>query len=296
MNISQIRYFVTVAHLQNMTRAAELLHLSQPSLSKSIARLEEELGTPLFLRSGKRITLSKQGKRFLDAAMVMLRELDDAVEEMDELGGGMGSRLAVGVYGAHPAVMPLLAEFAGLHPEVEYELTSNIEIIEHLEVAEFDMLVYPAIPRYAKLVGRKLCDERYLLAVPASHPLAGRRAVRPADFLDEPFVFLRSGTVYTEYCCELCSAMSPGLRIRGYVTAPEFHREMVASGMALGFVPEGCADAYRRDRRIRLLTITDSRFSRSMMFCFRKEKYETPLGLQLQQFMLGRLEPGRLRQ
>ena len=109
MNLTQIRYFVTVAQVQNMTRAAELLHLSQPTLSKSISKLEEELNVPLFTRNGRKITLNEPGKRFLDAAMVMLQELYDATEEMDELASGTGNRLAIGIYGAHPLILRYLA-------------------------------------------------------------------------------------------------------------------------------------------------------------------------------------------
>ena len=119
MNMTQIRYFITVAQMQSMTRAAELLRLSQPSLSKNIAKLEEELNTRLFDRSGRRITLSEPGKRFLDAAMVMLQELYDAMEEMEELSSGTDNRLSIGIFGAHPVILRYLAGFSRLHPEAE---------------------------------------------------------------------------------------------------------------------------------------------------------------------------------
>ena len=289
MNTAQMRYFVTVAQMENMSRAAELLHLSQPSLSKSISKLEEDLGMELFIRSGRRIALNEAGRRFLVSAMAVLQELYDAKEEMEEMAGGRGNRLSVGIYGAHPALLPCLSKFARLHPEVEYNLTCNIEAIEHLDIADFDMLVYPDLPKYEKFVGMRLYDERYLLALPVRHPLVAKAAVLPKDFLEEPMVFLRSGN-YTELCHTLCVAMNPALQIRGYVSSPEIHREMVASGMGLGFVPEGCAEAYRRDPGIRLRPITNDKFSRVMMVCFKKEKYTSPLGRMLREFMAGCLD------
>ena len=73
MNITQLRYFVSVAQLENMTKAARLLHLTQSSLSKNIAMLEEELGMPLFDRGSRRIILNQQGRRFLEySSMVLL--------------------------------------------------------------------------------------------------------------------------------------------------------------------------------------------------------------------------------
>ncbi len=291
MNVTQIRYFVTVAQMQNMTRAAELLHLSQPSLSKSISKLEEELNVRLFNRNGRKITLNEPGKRFLDAAMVMLQELYDAVEEMDELASGTGNRLTIGIYGGHPTILRYLAQFSLLHPEVEYTINGNIGAVEHLDIADFDMLVYPNTAQYAKFLGQKLCDERYLLAVPARHPLAQRAAVLPRDFLDEPLVFLRSQGQYVGPCHALCTAMNPDLRVRAFVSVPGLHQEMIASGMALGFVPEGCAGPYRQDPDIRLCTITDNKFSRTMMICFKKEKYRSALGKVLQQYLTDCLSP-----
>ena len=291
MNMTQIRYFITVAQMQSMTRAAELLRLSQPSLSKNIAKLEEELNTRLFDRSGRRITLSEPGKRFLDAAMVMLQELYDAMEEMEELSSGTDNRLSIGIFGAHPVILRYLAGFSRIHPEAEYVINGNIETIEQLDSAEFDMIVYPNITRYGKLPGQKLCHECYYLAVPARHPLAQRDSVLPRDFLEEPLVFLRSEGQYTGPCHALCTAMNPALRVRAFVTTAELHRQMIASGMALGFVPDGCAPVYRRDPDIQLCTIADNKFSRTMMLSFKKEKLRTPLGKMLQQYLTDCLAP-----
>ena len=84
MNIAQIRYFVVAAQVQNLSTAAEMLHLSQPALSKSIAKLEQELGTPLFSRKGKNVILNEQGKAFLARAWISLRELDNLMLDMQE--------------------------------------------------------------------------------------------------------------------------------------------------------------------------------------------------------------------
>ena len=85
--------------------------------------------------------------------------------------------------------------------------------------------------------------------------------------------------------------MNPDLRVRAFVSVPGLHQEMIASGMALGFVPEGCAGPYRQDPDIRLCTITDNKFSRTMMICFKKEKYRSALGKVLQQYLTDCLSP-----
>ena len=116
MQIAQIRYFVTAAQLQNLSKAAEALHLSQPSLSRSIARLEEELGTPLFTRSGKRILLNEPGRRFLESARTILRDLDDTLLELRELSAGPVTRLSVGCCGQEEKLTACLAAFSAGRP------------------------------------------------------------------------------------------------------------------------------------------------------------------------------------
>ena len=91
MNVAQLRYFITVAQLENISKAAELLYLKQPALSKNISKLEEELGTPLFERNGKRLSLNVQGKRFLECANTVLRELELAESDIKRMvSGGSG--------------------------------------------------------------------------------------------------------------------------------------------------------------------------------------------------------------
>ena len=114
MTLDQMRYFVTAAQLQNLSKAAEALHISQPSLSRSIARLEEELGTPLFCRQGRRVVLNEPGSRLLSSAQVVLRELDGVLVQLRTYAGGAGARLSVGLCGPDEPVSACLAAYCCL--------------------------------------------------------------------------------------------------------------------------------------------------------------------------------------
>ena len=85
MDFLQLEYFLAVARIGNMTAAANSLHVAQASVSRSIARLESELGVPLFERSGRGIFLNDYGKIFYDRAETILRELDDGARELKEM-------------------------------------------------------------------------------------------------------------------------------------------------------------------------------------------------------------------
>ena len=286
MNITQIRYFVTAAQLQNLSKAAESLHLSQPSLSRSIAKLEAELGVPLFERRGKKLILNGAGLQFLESARVMLRELDNTLLELRARTAGSAARLTVGIFEADDAVTGCLTAYAREHPEVEFELHCSIETEENLDINRYDMLLYPDDSRYGKFRGVPLREEAYLLAVPAGHPLAGRGAVPPRELEGLPFVFLGRERRYLEEPFYLCAGLNLHLRTLCVTDSREQHRQIVASGAALGFVAEGRAGSYREDGRIKLLPITSDRFRRRMMLCFKRSKHLSPAGQAFQAYVL----------
>lgn len=286
MNIAQIRYFVTAAQFQNLSKAAEALHLSQPSLSRSIAKLEAELGVPLFARTGKKIALSEPGRRFLDHARTMLRDLDNTLIELREMAAGSATRLSIGIYDADSVATECLASFARLHPEVEYDLNCSLEGEEPLDINKYDMLVYPDDTRFEKFRGIPLRDEPYLLAVPKEHPLAERAVALPRELEGLPFVFLSRDRRRVEEPYYLCAGLNLHLKALCFTDAREQHRQMIASGVALGFVPEGCAGSYREDGAIRLVPIGSGRFSRRMMICFKRQKHLSAVGQAFRAFVL----------
>ena len=99
MRIAQLRCFSTIAQLENVSQAAEHLHLSQSSLSKNLATLEEELGAPLFERKGRRLILNPAGARMLEFSNMVLRELGYAMDDIRMLSTGAEARLKIGIAG-----------------------------------------------------------------------------------------------------------------------------------------------------------------------------------------------------
>lgn len=290
MNISQIRYFVTAAQMENLSRAAELLHLSQPALSKSIANLEEELGTTLFVRSGKHIKLNEQGKRFLEGAWISLRTLDNMMVDLNAMALGSPAKVCVGVYQADEQLTGHLVAYARAHPEVELDVDCFTDTQQEMDINKYDMLIYPAGAQQDKFRSYFLRNEHYLLAVPAEHPLSGKTTVSLEDLRGQSFVFVRQGKISVEEPYYLCAGLNLRIKSLYNTNSQEQHRLLVASGVALGFVAEGCAGSYRLDSRICLKPISDNKFYRKVMVCFRRSKHLSEAGKQFQQFMMDRLE------
>lgn len=287
MTTAQLQYFTTVAQLGNLSKAAKLLHLSQSSLSKNIARLEAELETQLFDRGGKKMTLNAAGSCFLDFSARTLGELEKTREALKILSTGHESRIRVGAAGAGAALMGCVAEFCRKHPETEFDINCGVESEEYVDINDMDVLIYPDEPKYERFSGYRLCRERCYLAVSDRHELAENVSVAPKQLGGLSFVFLRDkANAHAEFTLRLCMALNIRAGAEYFVDSRELHRQMVASGIAAGFVPEGEAQQYRSDPGIRLLPIHDERFSRELMICFKREKHLSELAKSFKDFAI----------
>ncbi len=289
MDLKQLRYFTTVAQLQNVSKAAEILHISQSSLSKQIARLETELGVLLFDRNGKKIRLNPAGMRFYDYSNLVLRETRNTEDDLRYLVRSRDCRIRIGAAGIPPGFLSIMTEFAALHPETEFILNTRIEEEEHLNINDFDALICPDEYRFEKLSGFPLYEEHYLFAVLCGSPYAGRHVFSTEMLKKSPVVFLRGNMLTPEYPFRVCSAFAGDPETMSFVDTREAHRRLIAAGIAAGFVPESEADAYRADPGIALLPIMNDRFTRSMKICFLREKHLSELGAQFREFVLARI-------
>ncbi len=286
MQMSQLRYFAAIAQLENMSQAAELLHMSQSSLSKNLARLEAEVGMPLFERNGRKLKLNAAGTRLLEYSSMTLRELEYALADMRLLSTGTDARIKIGAAGAGARLTACVAAFHQEHPEAEFDISGGIEGLEHPDINDFDMLIYPAGSKYRKFNGFPLYEERYLLAVPGTHPLARCAALQVKALEGEQVVFLREGRSFVEYPFQICGALAQRFGGTCYADSRDLHRQMIASGVCVGFVPEDSAAFYRADRSLRLIPIPDHRFTRQMMVCFRREKHLSSLARTFRDFAM----------
>lgn len=250
---------------------------------------------PLFDRSGKRLTLNAAGARLLEYSTLALRELEYALDDMRLLATGTDARVKIGTAGAGDRLAGCIAAFHRDHPEAEFDLNSGIEGIEHLDINDFDMLIYPAGGKYDKFTGFPLYEDRCYLAVSRLHPLADRGSVLPKALDGQDLVFLRDGRAFVEHPFRVCSALAVRFRSQCYVDARELHRQLIASGMCVGFVPESGAALYRGEPALRLIPVQDQRFTRQMMICFRREKHLSALAREFKAFALRYFGLGEVR-
>jgi DNA-binding transcriptional LysR family regulator len=232
MDLTTLRQFVVVARLEHLSRAAEELHVAQPSLSRTIARLESELGTPLFDRAA-RLRLNPAGVLFRGYVERALGELDAgrrAVAEATVQGSG-SVRLAAETF---LALTEAVAGFKRDHPAVEIELQqlSADEMPRRLRAQDIDLCVASQPVPSAGL------ESAVLLVTPLDHPLASRTSVTVEDLVDEPFVIARTGHWQRRLLDRLFADTGVTPRIVCESDEAAAIQELIRAGLGIGFNPD----------------------------------------------------------
>ncbi|RAV18467.1 LysR family transcriptional regulator [Paenibacillus contaminans] len=245
MEIRQLLYAVQIAADKNFSRAAEKLHIAQPSLSQQLAKLEKEIGVLLFQRNTNSVEATHAGTVFVEKAQTILDMIAQLKKEMEDISQMRKGKLIVGslpMTGAHilPRVLPV---FYKLHPGIEVmlveETTSNLEALTASGQTDISLLTLPVIDpalSYAPLI-----EEEIELAVPPQHPLAALgqngEAVDIGKLRDEPFIVLKRGQGFRQLAFELCETAGFVPRVVFESSNIETVQSLVAAGMGISFVP-----------------------------------------------------------
>ena len=197
MEMHQLRYLVAVARTRNFSRAAEQCHVSQPSLSQQIQKLEDELGERLFDRMKREAKLTAHGEAFLLHAVAILAEVDAARREAADAKDLLSGTMAIGVL---PTIAPYLLpgvmeEFTKTYPGVEIMMheDTTAQLVKFLLSCEIDLALASHPLQDPRLEVRELFVEELLLALPPGHPLTRKRTITIADLEDEPFIVMKEG-------------------------------------------------------------------------------------------------------
>ncbi|GAA4553507.1 LysR family transcriptional regulator [Amycolatopsis samaneae] len=247
MDLNTLKQFRVVARLEHLSRAADELRVAQPSLSRTIARLEAELGTPLFDRAG-RLRLNDTGKLFLGHVERALGELDAGRRAVAEATSeGFGSvRLASETF---LTLTGPLAAYKRAHPAIEVELrwTPAGDMARHLRAQDVDLCVASQPIHAEGLDSVTLFDEAVWLAVPLGHPLADRASVGVGELAGLPFVTSREGHWVRGLLDRLLAGegLTPKIVCEG--DEHSAIAELISAGLGVGLVPALARTTATRD-------------------------------------------------
>lgn len=288
MDLQQLGYFRTVARTQHVTQAAEELGMTQPALSRAIARLEREVGVALFDHHGRSVRLNRYGAAFLRHVERALGTMEEGRREITDMADRDAGIIAFGFAHALGAgVVPdLIARFREQHPRARFQLLQNAShiILDELQAGEVDLALVSPIPKTGeRIASLALASEELFLAVPHDHRLAQRKTVKLAQLADDTFVCLREGYALRSLTDDFCrqAGFEPKIAFEGEEIATL--RGLVSVGLGVAIIP---APASAHETSPPLLRITDPSCERAIGLLWERERYRPQLAEEFRRHII----------
>jgi DNA-binding transcriptional LysR family regulator len=275
MELQQLRYFVAVADAGRFTAAARDLHVAQPSISRQVRKLEDELGAVLLERRRTGVALTDAGAILLPWAKRMLADLDGARSEVAGLATLERGRLSVGATPSLSTVLlpRVLAAFHTEHPGITLSVieAGSRDLGDRLAAGELDLaLVILPMPREELFETTPLIREELVLAVAKSHPLARRKTVKVGDLRGVPLVMFREGYDLRSATITACeqAGFHPTFAVEG--AEMDGVLRMAAAGVGVAVVPRMVVE---RGGPLVAVRVSQPTLSRSVGVAFRKHRH-----------------------
>jgi len=267
MELQQLRYFCAIADTGSFTRAAQQTHVSQPSLSQQIRKLEDELGARLLDRLGRTVQLTELGRSFLPRARAVLRDLEAARTDVAERKTSVSGPISVGVIPtiAPYFLPPILATLSLKFPDVRVTVSEEITplLLDRLRAGTMDVAIaaLPLQARSHEFQSYALMVEKLYAVLPKRHALAKRRAVLLEELQDDPFLLLRDGHCFRETAFAACKRARLNPRI--IFESGQFSSilSMVSAGQGVSIVP---AMAVEKRAGCKYVALSDERAARTI--------------------------------
>ncbi len=249
MEMHQLRYVVAVARTRNFSHAAEQCHVSQPSLSQQIQKLEAELGERLFERRRRESTLTPSGEAFLRRAVRILEEVEAAKREATDAQRLLRGTLTVGVL---PTIAPYILpdvlrayahQFPGVKIVVQEDTTSRLLKLAHAYEIDLALASRPIPDERMEI--RDLFAEELRVALPPGHRLTRKQTVTPADLQNERLIVMKEGHCLGDQVLDFCKRRDLEAIVSLRSAQLETIQALVRSGLGISFIPAMAARSPR---------------------------------------------------
>lgn len=242
MDLQQLRYMVALSQELNFVRAAKKSHVTQPTLSQQIKKLEDSLGARLFERSSKQVRLTAAGEKFLPSAEAVLAALEKGIQDLREDSGEILGEIRISAIPTlGPYVLPeIITQLRRKAPKLKlhiYEETTSV-LIESLKSGKTDLGLL-ALPVDAEGIAAKVtAREKFYLAVSKKHELAGRPEVTARDLRGEDLLILQEGHCFGAQALEFCKRQRTDDRVVFQGSSLTSVLQLAAAGEGITLVPD----------------------------------------------------------
>ncbi|MBG9800457.1 LysR family transcriptional regulator [Brevibacillus laterosporus] len=280
MDIKQLHYFVTVSNQLSYSKAAQKLHISQPSLSNAIKNLEQEVGSPLLDRNTRKMELTDAGKILYKKSILLLSQMNMLKKEMEEVKLTGSGDLIIGIIESVKHWIPkVIREYQDRFPSINIkliEVLSGKAVKESLRKYDTHLLITNQYINEADIKSFPLYDERLVLVLHRDHPLAQKReSILLKELEREPFIISTEGFQTREDILTAFTLEQMAPKIKFEIERFETALTLVRENLGITIIPENYLSE-PMDASIVQKTIDSSALERTVYLTFMKNRYLAP--------------------
>jgi DNA-binding transcriptional LysR family regulator len=288
LTLRQLKVFEAVARQRSFSRAAEMLHLSQPAVSMQVKQLEESVGLPLFEQMGKKIFLTEAGQEMFHYSRAIAEQLDEMEGVLSRMKGLEHGRLKITVVSTANYFAPqLLANFCQRHPEVTINLdvTNREVLLQQLANNETDLAIMGQPPEGQDLTAESFMLNPLVVIASPGHELAGKNHIAVQQLAGETFLVREAGSgtrsAMERFFQEHGIAFNTGM----VMSTNEAIKQAVQAGMGLGIVSLHTVALELETRRLAILDVESFPIVRHWFVVHRQNKRLSPVAAGFKEFL-----------
>ncbi|MGN7396691.1 LysR family transcriptional regulator [Peribacillus frigoritolerans] len=277
MELRQLRYVLMVAEERSFSKAADKVHIAQPSLSQQVIKLEKELGVQLLERQSGNIQVTYAGQRFIDQASKIIDQVELLKKEMQDMADMNKGQLIIGslpITGAHllPLALPILQkDFPGVELILIEEKTANLENLTARGQTDVSLLSMPIKDPSLEVI--PLLEEEILMVVPSNHPFSKKSEIALNECRNESFIFLKKEQGFREISERLCGLAGFEPKVFFESANLETVQSLVAAGMGITLIPKMVARRKTLSSNLVYIPICDVPAKRNLVLSYKKGRY-----------------------
>jgi DNA-binding transcriptional LysR family regulator len=288
-SLRQLRVFEAAATHRSFSRAAELLHLTQPGVSMHIKELEAHAGLPLFERLGRTLHVTEAGQELLTRAREVLRALKDTDDVLASLRGLKSGRINLAVVSTAKYFAPrLLARFGRDYPELEIRLAVNNRhsVIEQLVANEVDLAIMGRSPEALDTVAVAFAQNPHVIIAPPEHSLARQRRIPVERIAQEVFIGREPGSGTRLALQQFFEERALSYRVELEMASNETIKQAVMAGMGVSFLSRHTIELEIETRRLVVLDVIGTPVIRQWHVAHLARKRLSPTAAAFKEFVL----------
>jgi LysR family hydrogen peroxide-inducible transcriptional activator len=241
MNIRALQYFIALAELRHFGRAAERCHVSQPTLSTQIKKLEQELGVDLIERNSRQVLLTEAGENVLGHARRAVEEIE-TIRRLSRLSDDpFGGTLSLGIFPTlAPYLLPhVIPSFRATYPKLTIRLFEDKteEVTQMLLQGRLDAILVALPVQDERLHVEPLFQEPFVLVLPTQHRLADKSTISVSDLKSEQLLLLEDGHCFRDQALDVCRLAGASEHVEFRASSLETLRYMVAANSGITLMP-----------------------------------------------------------